>query len=99
MNKRELLIGTLALFCAWPLFTVLSFAQSNSTEPSPTQSPAAASSPAPAVSSTPSPGGGSPEATRKGSPRVVPPEKAQPLKIPLFAKPPVIDGKLDDEVW
>ena len=30
---------------------------------------------------------------------VVPPEKAEPLKIPLFAKPPVIDGKLDDEAW
>ena len=29
----------------------------------------------------------------------VPPEKAQPIKLTLFAKPPVIDGKLDDEVW
>src|SRR5438445_5329640 len=30
---------------------------------------------------------------------VLPPEKAQPLKLPRFTKPPVIDGKLDDEVW
>ncbi|MEP6570001.1 MAG: DUF5916 domain-containing protein [Acidobacteriota bacterium] len=29
----------------------------------------------------------------------LPPEKAQPVKLTLFAKPPVIDGKLDDEVW
>jgi hypothetical protein len=29
----------------------------------------------------------------------VPPEKAKPVTIPKFEKPPVIDGKLDDEVW
>jgi hypothetical protein len=29
----------------------------------------------------------------------VPLEKAKPLHIPRFDKPPVIDGKLDDEVW
>src|SRR6266567_3209034 len=29
----------------------------------------------------------------------VPPEKAKPIHIPRFDKPPVIDGKLDDEVW
>lgn len=30
---------------------------------------------------------------------VVPPEKAKPVRVPRFDKPPVIDGKLDDEVW
>lgn len=29
----------------------------------------------------------------------LPPEKANPVKAVLFATPPVIDGKLDDEVW
>src|SRR6185436_6037485 len=29
----------------------------------------------------------------------LPPEKSGPVKAALFAKPPVIDGKLDDEVW
>jgi len=29
----------------------------------------------------------------------LPPEKANPVKLILFAKPPTIDGKLDDEVW
>src|ERR1041385_4452479 len=30
---------------------------------------------------------------------VLPAEKAQPVKLVFFAKPPVIDGKLDDEAW
>ncbi|HEX3144489.1 MAG TPA: DUF5916 domain-containing protein [Pyrinomonadaceae bacterium] len=30
---------------------------------------------------------------------VVPPEKAKPISIPRFEHPPVIDGKLDDEIW
>ncbi len=29
----------------------------------------------------------------------LPPEKANPITVPRFDKPPVIDGKLDDEVW
>jgi hypothetical protein len=29
----------------------------------------------------------------------LPPEKSAPVKATLFAKPPVIDGKLDDDVW
>ena len=30
---------------------------------------------------------------------VVPPEKIKPLVVPRFDKPPVIDGKLDEDVW
>src|SRR5947208_821242 len=29
----------------------------------------------------------------------LPAEKSQPVKLPRFEKAPVIDGKLDDEVW
>jgi len=29
---------------------------------------------------------------------VIPPEKSQPITIPKFDKPPVIDGKLDEEI-
>jgi hypothetical protein len=37
---------------------------------------------------------------RTGKPTLVlPPEKSQPVHLPRFDKPPVIDGKLDDEVW
>src|SRR5436190_7791121 len=44
--------------------------------------------------------------TNKGAPAkaakaaiILPPEKSQPLTVPRFDKPPVIDGKLDDEIW
>jgi hypothetical protein len=30
---------------------------------------------------------------------ILPPEKANPVTIPRFDRPPVIDGKLDDEIW
>ncbi|HEY0406266.1 MAG TPA: DUF5916 domain-containing protein, partial [Pyrinomonadaceae bacterium] len=29
----------------------------------------------------------------------LPPEKSQPVRIPKFDKPPVLDGKLDEDVW
>ncbi len=29
----------------------------------------------------------------------LPPEKANPVKVAKFSAPPIIDGKLDDEVW
>jgi hypothetical protein len=37
--------------------------------------------------------------TGKAAALALPPEKANPVKAVLFATPPVIDGKLDDEVW
>ncbi|MFN2578743.1 MAG: DUF5916 domain-containing protein [Pyrinomonadaceae bacterium] len=55
--------------------------------------------PAPAPKATPS-AATKPDAGSGGKASiVVPPEKAQPLKVPKFDKPPVIDGKLDDEIW
>ena len=30
---------------------------------------------------------------------VLPPEKSQPVRMPKFDKAPVIDGRLDDEIW
>src|SRR5438034_1131263 len=59
---------------------------------------AAVAQPAPAPKATPS---DSPKTN--GTPAkpaiVLPAEKSQPVKMPRFDKPPVIDGKLDDEVW
>jgi uncharacterized protein DUF5916/cellulose/xylan binding protein with CBM9 domain len=74
---------------------------SSTVSPTPASSPSGQTAPAatagagtngaPIVSSpNPKPGGGAPP---------LPPEKANPVKLALFAKPPVIDGKLDDEVW
>lgn len=45
-------------------------------------------------------GSASPARSVAGKPtNALPPEKARPVKLVLFAKPPTIDGKLDDEVW
>lgn len=49
---------------------------------------------------SPSGSSASPAAKPATNARVtVPPEKARPLRIPRLDKAPVIDGKLDDEVW
>jgi Domain of unknown function (DUF5916)/Carbohydrate family 9 binding domain-like len=78
------LVGALFAFC-----TALA-AQSNSSSPSPT--PAAS----PASSAKTTANQLAPGAKRTV---VIPPEKAKPIVVPRFDKPPVIDGKLDDEVW
>src|SRR5437588_664495 len=59
-------------------------------------SAAAAQAPPATSTATPDP----PANGGAGKPTIVlPPEKSKPVKLPTFAKPPVIDGKLDDEVW
>jgi len=35
---------------------------------------------------------------RRGS-VALPPEKASPVRIPRFDRPPIIDGKLDEDIW
>jgi len=71
----------------------------------------AASAPAPAASPevTPapiaSPDSTTPTPVTSAAPNLskgglfVPPEKASPVTVSKFVKPPVIDGKLDEEVW
>ena len=51
------------------------------------------------VAQTSSPNGSNKIANGSKRAIVIPPEKARPLVVPRFDKPPVIDGKLDDEVW
>lgn len=60
-----------------------------------TSSPPAAPTPTPATNSSKAPNG----ANSAKHAIAIPPEKAQPLRVPRFDKPPVIDGKLDDEIW
>jgi hypothetical protein len=38
-------------------------------------------------------------AAGKGRAIALPPEKANPVVVPRFDAPPVVDGKLDDEIW
>jgi Carbohydrate family 9 binding domain-like/Domain of unknown function (DUF5916) len=58
---------------------------------SPNGNPTPARNAAPTVASAAAP-------AAKGS-VVLPPEKANPVTIPRFEKPPAIDGKLDEDVW
>ncbi len=60
----------------------------------PTPVPTADASPAPSSKGNQL----APSGSGKGS-FVLPPEKSSPVVIPKFEKSPVIDGKLDDEVW
>lgn len=62
-----------------------------SVEPSPGPSPA--TSPTPAQLAT-----NAKVATAKGN-FVLPAEKSQPILVPKFETAPVIDGKLDEEIW
>lgn len=71
------------LVCALCVFCTTVAAQANSASPS----------------STPSANSKSNNAADTAKRAVIPPEKAKPIVIPRFDKPPVLDGKLDDEVW
>src|SRR5437870_4698458 len=74
------------LGCALCLSSALSVAQS-SNGPTPASSPSAKSKSAAKTANGPK------------HAIVIPPEKAKPIRVPRFDKAPVIDGKLDDEVW
>ena len=87
--SNQLLKGLLSSLAI--ILVSLLMAQAQPAAPSPSSSPAASPSSSPQAKSA---GGKTNDAEV-----VVPPEKAQPVRIPRFEKPPVIDGKLDDEVW
>ncbi|HEY0079190.1 MAG TPA: DUF5916 domain-containing protein [Pyrinomonadaceae bacterium] len=100
MKKGLLLCIFIALFCA---FNVRGQEQA---QPSPTPGVAPASNGTapttnPSVDAAPT----TVEATKVGAPAAQPVglpspmERAQPVRLVRFEKPPVIDGKLDDEVW
>ncbi len=52
----------------------------------------------PAISAS-DPGGKASSKPASSSGVILPSEKARPVTVPRFEKPPVIDGKLDDDVW
>jgi hypothetical protein len=66
------------------------------TTPTPLPSPQPAASPAATTSSNSS--AKAPSVPARGR-VVLPPEKSQPVRITRFEKAPVIDGRLDDDVW
>jgi hypothetical protein len=95
----RIILSILASIC----LGALAYAQPSGSTPAP--SPAAvASTPAPTPAAASSPDAKTAEAKSAGT-KVsglnvpLPPEKAQPVRISKFDKPPVIDGKLEDAVW
>ncbi len=103
--RSSILLGSI-LVALLVVFAPLPFRQTRKRH-RPTTAAAATVTPTPTVtaSAQPSPRFSTPEqvatnakATAKGS-FVLPPEKSQPITVPKFEKPPVIDGKLEEEVW
>ncbi len=83
---------SIALIC---LCFATSYSQSPSPEPSPSSSEQKIAEKSKGGVSPPTP-----STLKVGKAALsLPAEKASPVKLPLFAKPPAIDGKLDDDVW
>ncbi|MDQ3585111.1 MAG: DUF5916 domain-containing protein [Acidobacteriota bacterium] len=61
--------------------------------------PAPAVKPTAVTATTPATDSAATAAPKKSGSPTLPPEKAQPVRIPRFDSAPVIDGKLDDAVW
>ena len=94
--------GTVAtiLFTFSALIAAGSGAQAQPATATPTASPSASPvSSNPTSAPTPATAGADAKTASSGRTVVLPPEKAQPVRIPKLTKPPVIDGKLDDDVW
>ena len=97
------ILQRVALLCA-VVFTLTPPALAQ-TVAAPTPQLAKAASPTPVPDSSPAPSPPpaapavpAPKAAPKGVP-ALPPEKAQPVRVTRFEKAPVIDGKLDDDIW
>jgi hypothetical protein len=100
--RKALLLLAFLLLC-----TSSTRAQQQSPEPSPTPSPSTTPASAPGEAATAQPSEiktaqiKTTDSINTGAKArlPLPPEKAQPVRLRRFDKAPVIDGKLDDEVW
>ena len=97
MRNTLLLLFAFALLCCFPAHAQQALDASPSA--SPAASPTPTPTPAPAVlkSTDVRTTDGIPAAGKAAL--TLPPEKSQPARIARFDRAPVIDGKLDDEVW
>ncbi len=93
--KEFVLTLFIGLFFVGPVYSQT--APSASPSPSPSPSPTVELAARDAQSSANSHSVTTPKPTRAGI--VLPPEKARPVSLSRFEMPPVIDGKLDDNVW
>ncbi|HWN07726.1 MAG TPA: DUF5916 domain-containing protein [Pyrinomonadaceae bacterium] len=99
MKTLALIICVLA-FVAVPALaqTVVPATAPAASTATPTASPAAPSAESTAPAATRTAGSSGSPSGAKGA-VVLPPEKANPVIIPKFDKPPVIDGNLNEPVW
>jgi hypothetical protein len=102
MNNLQRVALLCAVVCT---LSATAAAQSAPPAPTPQLAKAATPTPSPAASSAaattttaPAAPAAAPKPAPKGLP-ALPPEKAQAVRIARFDRAPVIDGKLDDEIW
>ena len=100
MNMRDSLSRLLLALC---IFAICANAQTTTTPPAvvtatPDATASAKASPAPSPKPAQANNAATAITAAKGA-FVVPPEKSKPVVIPKFEKAPLIDGKLDEEVW
>jgi hypothetical protein len=109
---KLLVFAAIVILCFGPLAKSQSTQSTQSSSDKTSTPPAATPVPSasPEVTPTPTPAV-SPESTTPRAPAAtsstnsskaassLPPEKANPVTVPKFAKPPVIDGRLDEAVW
>ena len=94
--KASLLTVATIIFCLTTAFSQTPLPQSSATA-TPASSPEVKAAD-PAITTTAAAGTPANPKPTGGKP-ALPPEKSNPVKLTRFAKPPVIDGKIDDEVW
>lgn len=97
MRVLTLILSALFLFC------LTAFGQSTVAPPVSSATPSSVPSVSPAPSSLQPPANNTETSSTvtpaaKGS-VVLPPEKAKPVTLPKFEKPPVVDGNLNETVW
>ncbi|HEU4597717.1 MAG TPA: DUF5916 domain-containing protein [Pyrinomonadaceae bacterium] len=95
MKKLIVKVGARSLLRSLCLAACAASAHAQLASVSPSPTPAAVVTPTSAAVVAPN---AAPKPEVKGG-VVVPPEKSQPVRVPRFDAPPVIDGKLDEEVW
>lgn len=94
--KASLLTVATIIFCLTTAFSQTPLPQS-SPSATPADSPEVKAAD-PAITTT-APAGAPGNAKPTGGKPALPPEKSNPVRLPRFAKAPVIDGKIDDDVW
>ena len=94
----------LCVLCLVPVTAVRAQIASAKPSPTPDVSKASSATPAPPATTTTTTDAAKTSATAAAKPAVkgmppLPPEKAAPVRVPRFDKAPVIDGKMDEDIW